>query len=98
MPKRWGLTICQAILALLPGAAWAAGGGDVAEIVVVADIRKLTGLNRYFADLYNTDLLMFAVWATFLTSALGAVLGLVMDFVMSRIGIDLSKGAGHVEH
>jgi hypothetical protein len=79
-------------LAFLPELVWAAGGGEVSELVVVADTRKLTGLNHYFANLYNENIWLFAVWATFMTSALGAVLGLLMDVVMRTTGLDLTKG------
>ncbi|MFH1034445.1 MAG: DVU0150 family protein [Pseudomonadota bacterium] len=80
-----------AVLILLPSLAWAAGGGGASEIVVVADTRQLTGWNFYFAELYNENMWMFATWAVVLTTACGAVLGVVMDFVMKRTGIDLTS-------
>lgn len=81
----------MAVLCLLPSLAWAAGGGGASEIVVVADTRTLTGWNFYFAELYNENMWVFAAWAVVLTTACGAVLGVIMDFVMKRTGIDLSS-------
>ncbi|CAO0821744.1 conserved exported hypothetical protein [Desulfarculales bacterium] len=80
-----------AVLTLLPSLAWAAGGGGASEIVVVADTRMLTGVNFYFSELYNDNILIFALWAVILTTACGAVLGVLMDFFMKYSGIDLTK-------
>lgn len=90
-------SLAAALLSLLPAWAWA-GGGAATELVVVADTRALHGFNLYLAELYNQDMWLFATWAVVLTSALGVGLGLLMDLIMSRVGIDLSKNAGHVEH
>ena len=75
----------------------AAGGGGASELVVVADTRRISGVMKYFANLYNTNILLFAVWAVVLTAAYGCFLGLVMDFFMSRTGLDL-KSRKIVEH
>lgn len=78
-------------LTLVPSALWAAGG-KAAELVVVADTRVLSStINRYFADLYNTDIMIFAVWAVCLTAALGCFLGFIMDRIMVATGLNLSK-------
>ncbi|MFH1058474.1 MAG: DVU0150 family protein [Pseudomonadota bacterium] len=82
-----GLT---AILSMLPGWAWAAGG-KAADLVVVADTRTLSGWNLYFATLYNEDMWLFATWAVVLTTAMGMGLGFIMDFLMKRTGIDLTS-------
>jgi hypothetical protein len=75
-----------------------AGGEGAADLVVVADTRVLSGFSLYLANLYNEDVWMFAVWAVVLTALLGGFLGILMDAFMSRIGLDLSHGGGHVEH
>ena len=81
-----------------PGLAWAAGGGEVSEIVVVADTRVVkSGVLKYFADTYNSNLVVFAIWCVVLTAVYGAVLGVVMDLIMSRTGLDL-KSRKIVEH
>jgi hypothetical protein len=86
-----------ALGALLPSLA-RAGGEGAADLVVVADTRVLSGFSLYLANLYNEDVWMFAVWAVVLTALLGGFLGILMDAFMSRIGLDLSHGGGHVEH
>ncbi|EGJ49074.1 DVU0150 family protein [Desulfocurvibacter africanus] len=83
---------------LVPALAYAAGGGGATDLVVVADTRVLdSGIMRYFADLYNNNITMFAIWATVLTAVYGAFLGFFMDFIMTRTGLDL-KSRKIVEH
>ena len=80
------------MLLLLPGLAWAAGGGGASEIVVVSDTRIIqNGMLRYFGNLYNTNVTLFATWAVVLTALYGGFLGVIMDFIMKRTGLDLSK-------
>lgn len=82
---------------LLPNALWASGE-TASELVVVADTRVLAGeIMRYFADLYNTNITMFAVWAVVLTAAYGCFLGVLMDKIMSHTGLDL-RSRKIVEH
>lgn len=83
--------------ALIPAAAQAAGG-KAGELVVVADTRVIDSkIMRYFSDLYNNDMLTFAIWAVVLTAAYGGFLGWIMDILMSRTGLDL-KSRKIVEH
>ncbi|UCF92553.1 MAG: hypothetical protein JSW39_30540 [Desulfobacterales bacterium] len=71
--------------------AWA-GGEKASEIVVVADTRVLSNpLMRYIADTYNTNLWLFAVWSVVLTALFGALLGLLMDWLMNKTGLDLNS-------
>ncbi|MFZ0131737.1 MAG: DVU0150 family protein [Desulfobacterales bacterium] len=81
----------------VPDMLWAAGGGGDAPIVVVADTRVVHGVLHYFSNLYNTNILLFAVWAVVLTAAYGAMLGLIMDKLMGLTGLDL-KSRKIVEH
>lgn len=90
-------SLCMMAYLVLPAMAMAAGGGGASELVVVADTRRISGVMKYFANLYNTNILLFAVWAVVLTAAYGCFLGLVMDFFMSRTGLDL-KSRKIVEH
>jgi hypothetical protein len=85
-----------AVGALLPSLSRAAE--EAGDLVVVADTRVLKGFSLYLANLYNENVWMFAVWAVVLTALLGGFLGLSMDAIMSRVGLDLSKGGGHIEH
>jgi hypothetical protein len=82
---------------LVPEMLWAAGGGGDAPIVVVADTRVVHGVLLYFSNLYNTDILLFAIWAVVLTAAYGGFLGFVMDKLMALTGLDL-KSRKIVEH
>ncbi|MFH1242084.1 MAG: DVU0150 family protein [Pseudomonadota bacterium] len=90
------LVFITAIYLLLPTAVFA-GGDKATSIVVVADTRRVSGIMRYFSDLYNTDIWMSAVWAVVLTAAMGSFLGWLMDVIMSRTGLDL-KSRKIVEH
>jgi hypothetical protein len=92
------LVLITLLIILGPGLAWAAGGGEVSEIVVVADTRVVkSGILKYFADTYNSNIVVFAIWCVVLTAVYGAILGVVMDLIMSRTGLDL-KSRKIVEH
>ncbi|GFM37032.1 DVU0150 family protein [Desulfovibrio psychrotolerans] len=72
-------------------AAWAVPAVS-GEFVVVADTRVVeSAILRYFADLYNINPFMNAVWAVVLTALYGSFLGILMDFILSRTGLDLSS-------
>lgn len=91
------LGLLLAIYLALPALVEAAGG-PATMLVVVADTRRVTwGAAKYFANLYNTNIWLFSVWAVVLTAAWGAILGFIMDAIMSRTGIDL-KSRKIVEH
>lgn len=91
------LPVFLVVAALLPQIVWAAGGG-ASELVVVADTRLIkNSVLLYFADIYNTNLLLNAIWAVVLTAAYGSFLGFFMDFLISRCGLDLTKRS-IVEH
>ena len=92
------LVFLTALFILAPLLAWAAGGGEASEIVVVADTRIIkNGILKYFADIYNSNTIVFAIWSVVLTAAYGVILGGVMDLIMSRTGLDL-KSRKIVEH
>ncbi len=92
------LGLFMTVYLLLPAMVFAAGGGGESAIVVVADTRRVHGaIMKYFANLYNTNIFLFAVWAVVLTAAYGCFLGLIMDVIMSRTGLDL-KSRKIVEH
>ncbi len=86
------------LVTAVPSLGWAAGGEKVAQLVVVADTRVINNsFVKYIADLYNTNTLLFAVWAVVLTALYGAFLGFLMDFLMARTGLDL-KSRKIIEH
>jgi phage shock protein PspC (stress-responsive transcriptional regulator) len=80
----------------LPHLAWASGEAAT-NLVIVADTRRVSGILKYIADVYNTDPWLFAVWAVVITAVWGAILGFLMDFIMERSGLDL-KSRKILEH
>ena len=93
-----GLIFLLSLWMLWPSFIWAAGGGEVSEIIVVADTRVVkSGILKYFADTYNSNIVVFAIWCVVLTAVYGVILGVVMDLIMSRTGLDL-KSRKIVEH
>jgi len=77
--------------------AFAAGGGDAAPIVIVADSRKLTGVMAWWANLYNESHLYFTVLTVNLIPVIGVLFGVLADLVMHFVGIDL-KSRDLAEH
>jgi hypothetical protein len=95
MKRKWFYAVVGGALAVLvPGWVWAEEAG---ALVVVADTRNISGFSLFLANLYNENIWMFAVCSVVLTTALGATLGLLMDFIMARTGLDLGK-THKVEH
>jgi phage shock protein PspC (stress-responsive transcriptional regulator) len=90
------LGLFVAVGASIPGLAWASGGAAT-NLVVVADTRRVSGILQYIANVYNTDPWLFAVWAVVITAVWGAILGLLMDFIMERTGLDL-RSRKIIEH
>ena len=72
---------------LMPSLALAAK--KKADVVIVADTRKLDGLLYWWAEMYNESHFFFAILTMIIIPILGCILGLLADVVMSRIGIDL---------
>lgn len=75
---------------LLPLCSYAAGGGPVAPMVIVADTRKLSGIMAWWANMYNESHIQFALMTVLIIPIIGVVFGVVADIVMTHMGIDLS--------
>ncbi len=90
MKKLWSkmLGLGMLVWLLLPGIASAAGGGGTA-IVIVADTRGLTGIMGWWGNLYNESHIQFALLTITLIPLIGVLFGVVADFIMEHIGIDL---------
>ena len=82
----WALT---ALILLAPGWAFAAGGG-AKQIVIVADSRKLSGLMAWWANLYNESHGWFTLLTIIIVPVTGVALGMLADWVMKTIGLDLT--------
>ena len=93
MIKLFGKMINLGILAffLVPHIALAAGGGEVAPIVIVADSRHITGMMAWWANLYNESHLYFALLTVAIIPIIGVIFGLIADVIMKKIGIDLTS-------
>jgi len=78
-------------LMMLPQLAFAAGGGGGSLVVIVADTRKTTGWEAWFANLYNESHLYFTILTIILIPLIGVVFGVIADLIMHHIGIDLSS-------
>ncbi len=62
-----------------------------ARMVYVADTRNLTGLRAWWANLYNESHFYFALATVILVPCAGAILGILADLAMGRLGIDLKS-------
>lgn len=93
MSKFWAkiMGLVSFVWLIVPGLAWAAGGGPVAPMVIVADTRKLTGVMAWWSDLYNESHLYFTIVTVVLIPVIGVIFGVIADIVMTHIGIDLKS-------
>lgn len=93
MSRTWNILLgLGALVALFfPELVLAAGGGDVAPMVIVADTRKLSGLMKWWADLYNHSYVTFTLLTVVLIPIIGVIMGSLADLVMTHIGIDLKS-------
>lgn len=71
-------------------AAWAAAG-KASRIVIVADSRMHTGLRAWLANLYNENLAWFTLLTVLVIPTLGALLGTITEFLLTRLGINLKS-------
>jgi hypothetical protein len=74
-----------------------AAGGKAEPIVFVADSRRYEGWQAWFTNLYNDNLVHFAAVTVLTIPVVGMILGLLADFLMARIGINL-KSRSVAEH
>lgn len=86
---RLGLVVTS--LWLTAQTAFAAGGGGAAPIVIVADTRKLSGIMAWWANLYNESHVYFTILTIVIIPLVGVIFGVIADFVMQHIGIDLKS-------
>lgn len=60
-------------------------------LVVVAYTKGLSGLNLYWANLYNDNMLLFTILTGCIMPVAGLILGWVGDILIRLTGIDVSK-------
>ncbi len=92
MQRFWKKIIGLAALAvaLLPELALAAGE-KAAALVIVADTRKLSGWEAWWANLYNESHLYFTLVTVVIIPIIGLIFGVLADLIMGHIGIDLKS-------
>lgn len=81
------LGLALALPVFLPSIALAAK--KKADVIIVADTRKLDGILYWWAEMYNESHLLFAIMTMVIIPVVGCVLGWLADIVMSHVGIDL---------
>ena len=78
------------VILLAPSLALAAGE-KVAGLVMVADTRRLTGWEAWWANLYNESHLYFTIITVVTIPVVGLLFGVLADLIMGHIGIDLKS-------
>ncbi|SDF55053.1 DVU0150 family protein [Desulfovibrio legallii] len=78
---------CALMVAAMPSLALAAKKS--ADVVIVADTRKLDGILYWWAEMYNESHFFFAILTMIIIPVVGVIFGWLADLVMSHIGIDL---------
>jgi ABC-type phosphate/phosphonate transport system permease subunit len=94
--KRAYLWIVTSFLIFLPQITLAA---DVAKkklskkapIIWVADTRNATGFWGWTTSMYNENIYLYGLLTIILMAIWGVILGAIMDFIMMRSGIELTK-------
>ena len=84
------------LLVFMPSLALAAKKG-AANVVIVADTRRLDGIMLWWAQMYNDSHLYFTILTIIIIPVVGCIFGVLADIVMSHIGIDL-KHRSLAEH
>ena len=82
--------VAAAAMLIMPDVVLAAGE-KASLLVIVADTRKLSGWEAWFANLYNESHLYFTIVTVVTIPIVGVLLGLLADLVMTHIGIDLKS-------
>jgi hypothetical protein len=82
--------LAAAAILVLPDLVLAAGE-KASLLVIVADTRKLSGWEAWFANLYNESHLYFTIVTVVAIPIIGVILGVLADLIMSHIGIDLKS-------
>lgn len=76
------------LLVMMPSLALAAKKA-AANVVIVADTRRLDGIMLWWAQMYNDSQLYFTILTIIIIPTVGCLFGFLADVVMSHIGIDL---------
>ena len=83
------IVLGAAVFVLLPEIAMAKE--RAAPLIVVAHTANLTGLQAWWANLYNESPLTFTILTGCAVPIVGVILGLIGDRLIALTGIDLTK-------
>lgn len=72
-----------------PSATIAEAKKALSHVVIVADTRKLSGIELWWAQMYNDNHLYFTILTIIIIPLTGCIFGILADLVMNHIGIDL---------
>ena len=76
---------------LTPALAFAAGGKAVGAMVFVADSRRFTGWRAWSTNLYNENLLYFALLTVVIIPLTAVILGSITSYLLGSLGINLKS-------
>jgi len=62
-----------------------------APLVVVCHTTKLSGINAWWANLYNDDMILFTALTVIFISVFGTLLGVLSDVIMAKSGLDIKS-------
>ena len=96
MRLKWMIAcLCfAAATAAVPDAASASGGHDDATALEYrVDTSKLSGFSLLLGNLYNGNKWLFAAVVTVTMAVMGAVIAVVVDFILRRLGLDVKRMA-----
>lgn len=92
MQNLWKKIIGFGFMVVLLAPSWVlAAGPAAAPLVVVADNRRLTGWEAWYANLYNESHVLFTLVTVVSIPIIGLIFGVLADLVMGHIGIDLKS-------
>ena len=69
-----------------------AAGEKASLLVIVADTRKLTGWEAWFANLYNESHLYFTIVTVVAIPIIGVILGFLADWLCHALALTLNRG------
>ncbi len=91
--KMFALLFLSFLFISVPTISAAAGGGEkeTAALNQKVDTSKLTGINRWVAEMYNGDRVLYAIVVTLVMAALGTSLAFLTDLILKSLGLEVSR-------
>ena len=95
MKRIWAIMF-NCFLVALPTLAWAADPGEKTADFATKQVKVegLNAINTFFATMYNSNKMTFAIAVTVLMGVTGGIIAFVTDRILKVIGMDVSK----IEH